>query len=116
MSLQVNLQLFTVKMKKSKHQREDLDCQRSANQIERHCGESVLFQERHQKPEANKDHHVDVLKNCKTFLINFVLKIYISSFTWINILDLFVTVNDTILASLGVDWVISIDLKKLECW
>ena len=35
-------------------------------------------------------------------------------FTWINILYLFVTLNDTILASLGVDWVISIELRKLN--
>ena len=50
-------------MEKSKDQRKNFDSQSRANQIQRNCGESVLLQERHQKTEANKDHHVDVLEN-----------------------------------------------------
>ena len=53
-------------------------------------------------------------KTTKRYLLIIVLTICIFVFTWINILDLFVTLNDTILASLGVDWVISIELRKLN--
>ena len=42
---------------------EDLDGQGGADHVEGDGGESVLLQERHQKTEANKDHHVDVLEN-----------------------------------------------------
>ena len=96
-----------MKMKKSIDQRKHLDSQSRANQIEGHCGESVLFQERHQEPKANKDHHVDVLKNCKIYLVKFGLTNNIAALTWINIFNLFVTVDDTVLASLSVGRVIS---------
>lgn len=65
LNLIIYLQVFTVKMEESIDQREHLDSQSRANQIEGYSGESVLFKKRHQKPKANKDHHVDVLKNCK---------------------------------------------------
>ena len=55
-------------MEESIDQREHLDSQSGANQIEGYSRESVLFKKRHQKPEANKNHHVNVLKNYKNIL------------------------------------------------
>ena len=55
-------------MEESIDQREHLDSQSRANQIEGYSRESVLFEKRHQKPETNKDHHVNVLKNCKKYI------------------------------------------------
>ena len=57
-----------MKMEESIDQREHLDSQSGANEIEGDSRESVFLKKRHQKSEANKNHHVDVLKNYKKYI------------------------------------------------
>lgn len=53
-------------MEPALHQQSPLDPKGGNQEIETHSSEAVAFQEGHEEPEANKDHHVDVLETCGT--------------------------------------------------
>lgn len=51
-------------MPQSLHEETPLETEGGQQQVDAHAAEPVFLEERHQEPEADEDHDMDVLKHC----------------------------------------------------
>ena len=58
--------VLVVKVEEADDERGPLDADDGDEHVERHRGQTVLLQERHEEPEADEDHHVHVLEHWGT--------------------------------------------------
>lgn len=59
----VDLDLAMIQVPNALHEEAPLQAKRSQQQVDANAAEAVLLEERHQEPEANENHDVDILKH-----------------------------------------------------